>query len=196
MPVGFRHTLTNGLRFEFQGCVRLPHGAGAAPPAPYLCPPVQQAPHLRGHLRHCRQPAAARPEPAGWAHALNSLSFAALPLQSCALCMPKVQRYQPTPWRYRRQNAILCSCFASPADVARGIWSAGVEDVRVVSEDGSPHGPRTFVLWNPPRLQAGRRAAGTGGHGETSFHTSAPTGCSSRGFVESSGRLCAFNQHV
>ena len=43
---------------------------------------------------------------------------------------------------------------------------AGVEDVRVVSEDGSPHGPKTFVLWNPPRLQAGRRASGTGGHGE------------------------------
>jgi hypothetical protein len=36
----------------------------------------------------------------------------------------------------------------------------------VVSEDGSPHGPKTFVLWNPPRLQAGRRASGTGGHGD------------------------------
>lgn len=36
----------------------------------------------------------------------------------------------------------------------------------MVSEDGSPHGPKTFVLWNPPRLQAGRRASGTGGHGD------------------------------
>ena len=27
---------------------------------------------------------------------------------------------------------------------------AGVENVHVVSEDGSPHGPKSFVLWNPP----------------------------------------------
>ena len=27
---------------------------------------------------------------------------------------------------------------------------AGVDEVMVVSEDGSPHGPKTFVLWNPP----------------------------------------------
>ena len=27
---------------------------------------------------------------------------------------------------------------------------AGVEDVVVVTEDGSPHGPQRFVLWNPP----------------------------------------------
>jgi len=29
----------------------------------------------------------------------------------------------------------------------------------VVDEDGSPHGPKTFVLWNPP-LSAGQKAAG------------------------------------
>ena len=28
--------------------------------------------------------------------------------------------------------------------------SAGVEQVEVISEDGSPHGPKCFVLWNPP----------------------------------------------
>ena len=27
---------------------------------------------------------------------------------------------------------------------------AGVQDVHVVSDDGSPHGRKTFVLWNPP----------------------------------------------
>ena len=27
---------------------------------------------------------------------------------------------------------------------------AGVQDVNVVSDDGSPHGRKTFVLWNPP----------------------------------------------
>lgn len=37
----------------------------------------------------------------------------------------------------------------------------------MVSEDGSPHGPKTFVLWNPPRLQIGRRSsAGGGGKGK------------------------------
>lgn len=34
---------------------------------------------------------------------------------------------------------------------------AGVQDVTVVSEDGSPHGPQRFVLWNPP-LTAPNRA--------------------------------------
>ena len=28
-------------------------------------------------------------------------------------------------------------------------WT-GVQDVTVISEDGSPHGPKCFVLWNPP----------------------------------------------
>ena len=31
-----------------------------------------------------------------------------------------------------------------------GCSCAGVEQVEVVSEDGSPHGPKCFVLWNPP----------------------------------------------
>jgi len=37
---------------------------------------------------------------------------------------------------------------------------AGVPDVQVVSEDGSPHGPKCFVLWNPPLTDpAAKRAA-------------------------------------
>lgn len=32
-------------------------------------------------------------------------------------------------------------------------------EVTVVTEDGSPHGPKTFVLWNPPLTQ-GRKARG------------------------------------
>lgn len=28
----------------------------------------------------------------------------------------------------------------------------GVSDVVLVDEDGSPHGPRRFVLWNPPLM--------------------------------------------
>lgn len=41
--------------------------------------------------------------------------------------------------------------------------AAGVDDVSVVSDDGSPHGPKTFVLWNPPLLQPFRRSASGGG---------------------------------
>lgn len=26
----------------------------------------------------------------------------------------------------------------------------GVQEVLLVSQDGSPHGPKDFVLWNPP----------------------------------------------
>ena len=29
-------------------------------------------------------------------------------------------------------------------------WAAGVPHVETVGEDGSPHGPKCFVLWNPP----------------------------------------------
>ncbi|KAK9816796.1 hypothetical protein WJX72_005198 [[Myrmecia] bisecta] len=38
----------------------------------------------------------------------------------------------------------------------------GVPGVRVVSEDGSPHGPKCFVLWNPP-LTAGQEALNSKG---------------------------------
>ena len=37
---------------------------------------------------------------------------------------------------------------AEPARHARELL--GVKDLRVVLRDGSPHGPRVFVLWNPP----------------------------------------------
>ena len=42
--------------------------------------------------------------------------------------------------------------------------TTGVADVEVVSDDGSPHGPKTFVLWNPSLLvPKGRRSGGGGG---------------------------------
>ena len=46
---------------------------------------------------------------------------------------------------------------------------AGVEHVHVVSEDGSPHGPKHFVLWNPPFAAPDRR--GSGGKGLNMSHT-------------------------
>ena len=30
------------------------------------------------------------------------------------------------------------------------LWRAGVAEVAVVTEDGSPHGPKSFLMWNPP----------------------------------------------
>jgi ATP-dependent helicase YprA (DUF1998 family) len=42
---------------------------------------------------------------------------------------------------------------ATSADPARHVRDLlGVRDVVVVDEDGSPHGPRMFVMWNPPEL--------------------------------------------
>jgi hypothetical protein len=39
----------------------------------------------------------------------------------------------------------------------------------VVSEDGSPHGPKSFVLWNPPFAAPDRK--GSGGKGLNMSHT-------------------------
>ena len=39
-----------------------------------------------------------------------------------------------------------------------GAGSAGVDNVHVVSEDGSPHGPKSFVLWNPPFATPDRKS--------------------------------------
>ena len=46
----------------------------------------------------------------------------------------------------------LQHCDSSAAGVA------GVENVHVVSEDGSPHGPKSFVLWNPPFATPDRKS--------------------------------------
>ena len=35
-------------------------------------------------------------------------------------------------------------------DMHSTLQTAGVADVAVVTEDGSPHGPKSFLLWNPP----------------------------------------------
>ena len=39
----------------------------------------------------------------------------------------------------------------------------------MVSEDGSPHGPKSFVLWNPPFAAPDRK--GSGGKGLNMSHT-------------------------
>ena len=50
----------------------------------------------------------------------------------------------------------------------------GVQDVVVVQEDGSPHGPKDFVLWNPPLMNkqgegANNCGGGQGGKGRKNF---------------------------
>lgn len=47
--------------------------------------------------------------------------------------------------------------------------ATGVDHVHVVSEDGSPHGPKSFVLWNPPFAAPDRK--GSGGKGLSMSHT-------------------------
>ena len=39
-----------------------------------------------------------------------------------------------------------------------GAGIAGVDNVHVVSEDGSPHGPKSYVLWNPPFAAPDRKS--------------------------------------
>ena len=44
-------------------------------------------------------------------------------------------------------------------------WCLGVDEVTLIDQDGSPHGPQRFVLWNPPltHFNAGLRAANPDG---------------------------------
>lgn len=48
--------------------------------------------------------------------------------------------------------AVTTATLANPGDHARNLL--GVESVNVIAQDGSPHGPKCFVLWNPPLLAA------------------------------------------
>jgi ATP-dependent helicase YprA (DUF1998 family) len=52
--------------------------------------------------------------------------------------------------------AMTSATSADPATHARALL--GVHDVCVVTRDGSPHGPRLFVLWNPPLAMLPRMA--------------------------------------
>lgn len=49
---------------------------------------------------------------------------------------------------------------------------AGVPAVQCVAEDGSPHGPKTFVLWNPPlTMPNGSDSAANRSHTENRLRT-------------------------
>lgn len=57
---------------------------------------------------------------------------------------------------YRRQPQFIC-CSATIANPGNHVQRLTGLPVTVVDDDGSPHGPRDFVLWNPP-LVAGSDA--------------------------------------
>jgi DEAD/DEAH box helicase domain-containing protein len=61
---------------------------------------------------------------------------------------------------YRRQPQFICcsATVANPGDHVRRLTGMSVT---VVDDDGSPHGPRDFVLWNPPLVEGSdaRRSA-------------------------------------
>ncbi len=70
-----------------------------------------------------------------------------------------MRKAKPLPWgrqlgkaggaAHAFQLVIGTSCRQSTC-LADASCCAGVQDVTVISEDGSPHGPKCFVLWNPP----------------------------------------------
>jgi ATP-dependent helicase YprA (DUF1998 family) len=46
--------------------------------------------------------------------------------------------------------AVASATSANPEQHVKDLL--GVQDVVVIDQDGSPHGPRRFVMWNPPQL--------------------------------------------
>ena len=52
-----------------------------------------------------------------------------------------------------RPTFVLCSAtIANPDELARTLIGGACE---IISDDGSPHGPKLFVLWNPPFIGSG-----------------------------------------
>ena len=54
----------------------------------------------------------------------------------------------------RPQFLASSATIANPGEVARRVLG---REVVVIEDDGSPSGPRTYVLWNPPRERPGAR---------------------------------------
>ena len=68
-------------------------------------------------------------------------------------------------WRQEDGSSMGCKGWVMTAVSC----TTGVDHVHVVSEDGSPHGPKNFVLWNPPFAAPDRK--GSGGKGLNMSHT-------------------------
>lgn len=58
-------------------------------------------------------------------------------------------------WHRSRPQIIACSAtIGNPIEVFRELTG---RDAELIDDDGSPHGRRTFVFWNPPEVGEGRR---------------------------------------
>lgn len=77
-------TGTGGCPWRAQGGVRVPHGAGAAAAAAGVRAVLRLRAHLRGHLRHRRQPPPPRAGPAGCAPPAAAVAVAPAALRSGA----------------------------------------------------------------------------------------------------------------
>ena len=89
------------------------------------------------------------------------------------------------------RNKHTLSQTAASSSPSAGPQHAGVPEVEVVSEDGSPHGPKTFVLWNPPLLQPGRRGSGKASNPLEGLHSMSRTEARVR--MRNGVNKCAFS---
>ncbi|WIA12038.1 hypothetical protein OEZ85_012117 [Tetradesmus obliquus] len=60
---------------------------------------------------------------------------------------------------------VTSATIANPLEHAALLLGVGPEALLLVDEDGSPHGPKEFVLWNPPLTAQAQQAVGEGGGG-------------------------------
>lgn len=65
-------------------------------------------------------------------------------------CLPGIRKMSPRLYVYNLTTWIVAHIAALIPAAALVAGCIGVEQVEVISEDGSPHGPKCFVLWNPP----------------------------------------------
>jgi DEAD/DEAH box helicase domain-containing protein len=52
---------------------------------------------------------------------------------------------------------VTSATIANPLEHAALLLGLGSDDLLLVDEDGSPHGPKDFVLWNPPLTVAAQQ---------------------------------------
>ncbi|WIA32171.1 hypothetical protein OEZ86_003020 [Tetradesmus obliquus] len=60
---------------------------------------------------------------------------------------------------------VTSATIANPLEHAALLLGVGPEALLLVDEDGSPHGSKEFVLWNPPLTAQAQQAVGEGGGG-------------------------------
>ncbi|KAL4447650.1 hypothetical protein ABPG75_004869 [Micractinium tetrahymenae] len=70
-----------------------------------------------------------------------------------ALVLRRLRRLCDRVYHSQPTFAVTTATVANPAEHACELL--GVDRVEVVDGDGSPHGPKTFVMWNPPLRQGG-----------------------------------------